>query len=295
MTDQQKLDEIIALMTFLQNHVQNYVVQSFTDLTFNLETVIKDFLNVFEKGNEKYENINTLQHNYPAIDLVNKSKDAAIQVTTNADLRKVKKTVASYQKHNISYSNLIVIGFVKATKSSLPNVTVHSIDYLIKLAKYGTSAQKDKVYEILHRQIPLNSLNPLDDKLCFDVVFDVINRSAVRDYTKCEGDFDKMVDGLYEVKEIITTGRIKGKSIRAKTLVEYTDSVRSQLSEIEFNVSEIIQICNLNKNKRNSTYLDLKRQETNRIDELKEEIITKTNSLADKMQLDKKRIGSKRW
>jgi hypothetical protein len=294
MTDQQKLNEIISLMTFIQKHIQNYVNQSFTDLTFNLETVIKDFLNVFEKDTEKYENINTMQHNYPAIDLVNKTKDTAIQVTTNADLRKVKKTVTTYQEHRISYSSLIVIGFVKATKSSLPNVTVHSIDYLIELAKYGTSEQKDKVYEILQRQIPLNSLNPLADKLCFDVVFDVLNRSAIRDYTKCEGNFDNMVFGLYEVKEIITTGKIKGKSIRAKALVEYTDRVKRHLSEIEFHVSEILQICNLNKERRNSSYLDLTRQDTERIDDLKEKIITKTNALADKMQLNKKIMGSKR-
>ena len=295
MTEQQKLNEIIAMMTFLQIHIQNYIDQSFTDLTFNLETVIKEFLNVFEKENEKYENINTMQHNYPAIDLVNKTKDTAIQVTSNADLRKVKKTVAMYQKHKISYSNLIVIGFVKATKASLSNVTVHSIDYLIRLARYGTSEQKDKVCEILQRQIPWNSLHPLDDKMCFDVVFDVINRSAVRDNTKCEGHFDKMVDGLFEVKEIITTGKIKGKSIRAKALIEYTDSVKRHLSEIEFKVSNIIQICNSNKNRRNSNYLDFKRQEIDRIDELKEEIIVKTNSLADELQLNKKIIGSKSW
>jgi hypothetical protein len=48
---------------------------------------------------------------------------------------------------------------------------------------------------------------------CFDVVFDVINRSAVQDYTICEGDFDRMVEGLTEIKEIITTGKINGKSV----------------------------------------------------------------------------------
>lgn len=281
-------------MTFLQQHIQNCVDQSFTDLTFNLETVIKDYLNVFEKNTEKYENINFLQHNYPAIDLVNKTKSIAIQVTTNADLRKVRKTVTTYQKYKIGYSSLIVIGFIKATKSKLPNVTVYTIDYLIELAKHGSSIQKDNVYEILKRQIPWNSLSPLDDKLCFDVVFDVINRSAVRDYTICEGDFNKMVDGLSEVKEIITTGRIQGKNIRAKALVEYTDKIKRQLSEIEFCVSQIIQLCNSNKNKRNSNFICLTRQETDQLDNFKEEIITKTNRLADELKLNKKIIGSRR-
>lgn len=295
MTDQQKLNEIISLLTFLQKHIQNYVDQSFTDLTFNLENVIKDYLNVFEEGTGLYENINSLKHNYPAIDLINKTKSIAVQVTTNSDLRKVKKTLDTYTKNKITYSELVIIGFVKATKSSIPNVTVYGVEYLIELAKFGSGSQKDKVYDILQRQIPWNSLNPLSDKQCFDVVFDVINRSAIRDYTVCEGSFERMLEGLLEVKEIITTGKIRGKSIRAKALVEYTTPVKNQLSEIEFHVSEIIQICNTNKNKYHSDFLCLTRQETDDIDELKERIINKTNTLANDFQLHKNIIGSRRF
>lgn len=295
MTEQQKLNEIINLLTFLQKHIQNYVDQSFTDLSFTLEIIIKDYLNVFEKDSEPYENINSLKHNYPAIDLINKSKNIALQVTTNADLRKVKKTLKTYNTHKIRYSNLIIIGFVKGTKATIPNVEVNGVKYLIDLAKYGTSAQKDEVHEILKRQIPWNSLSPMGDKICFDVVFDVINRSAVRDYTICEGDFNKMAKGLSEVKEIITTGIIKGKNIRAKALVEYTGKIKSQLSEIELYASQIIQICNANKNERNSTFLCLDKMETDEIDNLKERIIDRTNQLSKELNLDKKIIASKRW
>lgn len=295
MTDEQKLKEIMTLMTFLQSHIHNYVKQSFTDLTFNLETVLTDLLNLFEKDNEKYNNINSIKHNYPAIDLINVTKNIAIQVTTNADLKKTKETIATFKKHNLKYSNLIVIGFVKATKSKLAGVTVYGFEYILNLAKYANDQQQDKIYEILKRQIPLNILTPMDDKMCFDVVFDVINRSAVRDYTICEGDFDRMIMGLFEIKEIITTGVIKGKSIRAKTLVEYTDKVKNKLAEIEFNVSSIIQICNANKNEKGYDFLCLSRHETDQIDELKANIIEKTNFLAESFGLNKRIIGSKRW
>jgi len=294
MTDEQKFKEIKTLMTFLQSHIQNSVKQSFTDLTFTLENILTDFLNVFENDNEKFKNINFLKHNYPAIDLVNEAKDTAVQITTNADLSKVKKTIITFQKHNLKFSKLIVIGFVKATKSKLPNVTVNGFDYLLKLVKHADNQQTEKIYEILKRQIPWNSLTPLDDKMCFDVVFDVINRSAVRDYTMCEGDFNSMAKGLFEVKEIITTGIIKGKSIRAKSLVEYTDKVKDKLSEIEFYISQILQICNKNKNQDNSTCLYLTRQETDDIDDLKEKIIEKTNKLATEFRLEKQIIGSPR-
>lgn len=295
MTEQQKLNEIITLFTFLQIHIQNYVNQSFTDLTFSLENVIKDYLNVFEKATEQYENINSLKHNYPAIDLINKSKNIALQITTNADLRKVKKTLETYDRHKIVYSNLIVIGFVKSSKASIPKVEIKGVKYLIDLAKFGSSAQKDEVYEILKNQIPWTSLSPRDDKMSFEVVFDVINRSAIRDYTVCEGDFDKMAKGLSEVKEIITTGVIKGKNIRAKALVEYTNKINIQLSEIELYVSQIIQICNSNKNERDSTFLCLSMNETDEIDNLKEKIINKTNKLAKELKLDKEIVPSKRW
>jgi hypothetical protein len=294
MTDDQKLKEIISLMTFLQSHIHNSVKQSFTDLTFNLEAVLTDFLNVFEKDNEKYRNINFVKHNYPAVDLVNDALDTAIQITTNADMAKVKKTVTTYQKFKIKYSNLVVIGFINATKSKVSGVTVYDFDHLLSKVKHANTKQKDEIYEILKRQIPLNILTPLDDKMCFDVVFDVINRSAVRDYTMCEGDFDRMAMGLYEVKEIITTGVIKGKSIRAKALVEYTEKVKSKLIEIEFNVSSIIQICNSNKNERHSNFLCLSGPEMDKIDELKSVIIDKTNLLADSFNLGKKIIGSRR-
>lgn len=294
MTEQQKLNEIIALMSFLKSFIQNHINQSFTDLSFDLETFIKDYLNVFENDGEKYENINHIRHNYPAIDLVNKKMDIALQVTTNADLRKVKKTIDTYQKHNLSYSSLIVIGFVNATSSIIPNVNVYKTDHLIEIAKHGTSMQKDEIFDILKKRIPWNSLTPMDDKQCFDVVFDVINRSAVRDYTLCEGDFNKMVDGLSEIKEIITTGKIKGKPIRAKALVEYTAKTKTMLSDIEFRVSQILQICNSNKNIRNSDFLCLSKTETDDIDKLKEEIINKSNDLALVLQLNRKIIGSRR-
>lgn len=293
MTDQQKINEIISLMTFLQGFIKNNVDQSFTDLTFDLENLIKGFLNVFEKYGEKYENINKIKHNYPAIDLANKTKNIGLQVTTNANLTKVKKTISTYQKHNLSYSKLIVIGFVKSTTKHPPNVEVHGIEYLNNLVKHATENQLDAVYEIIKRKIPWSSLTPLSDKHCFDVVFDVINRSAVRDYTVCEGDFNKMSEGLYEVKEIITTGKVKNKNIRAKALSEYTEDIKNKLSEIEFHISEILQICNLNRNSRSSTFLCLTRDETDKIDHLKEQIILKTNKLAKQLNLNKSITGSR--
>ena len=83
MTDQQKRNEIYSLLTFLKIHIQAHVKDSFTDLTFDVENLICNYLNVFETHDEKFVNMNLIQHNYPAVDLVSHKKDIAIQVTTN--------------------------------------------------------------------------------------------------------------------------------------------------------------------------------------------------------------------
>lgn len=295
MTDQQKRTEILTLLAFLQSYTQIHVDNSFTDLTFSIEQLILSYLNVFEDNSEKYINVNTIKHNYPAIDLISASKGIAIQVTTNADKRKADKTIATYKKHSLSYKELIIIGFVSTTKPKVVGAKVFGIEYLTRLATFADNKQLDELFEILKRQVPWNSLNPLDDKHCFEVIFDVINRSAVRDYTICEGDFDKMADGLSEIKEIITTGKIKGKDIRAKGIVEFTGNTKRKLEEIEFNVSQILQVCNLNKNKRNSTFLCLNAKETDEIDDLKEKIISNSNLLSKEFGLGKEVIGSKRY
>lgn len=292
MTDQQKRTEIITLLTFLQAYVQNHVDNSFTDLTFNIEHLILNYINVFENDNDKYINVNTIKHNYPAVDLISVNKGIAIQVTTNADKKKVDDTIETYKKQHLKYKNLIIIGFVKTTNPKVIGAKVYGVEYLTRLATYADNKQLDELYELLQRQIPWNSLTPLDDKHCFEVIFDVINRSAIRDYTMCEGDFDKMADGLSEIKEIITTGKIKGKNIRAKGLVEFTGTTKTKLGDIEFQVSQILQICNSNKNKRGSTFLAFDKAEKHEIDNLKEKIISNSNFLSKEFKLGKKIIGS---
>ena len=61
-----------------------------------------------------------------------------------------------------------MIGFVKSTRYTLPHVNIFGIDYLIQIAKYGSSEQKNEIFEILKKRIPLNILHPLDDTLCLD-------------------------------------------------------------------------------------------------------------------------------
>jgi len=89
--------------------------------------------------------------------------------------------------------------------------------------------------------------------------------------------------------------KIKGKNIRAKGFIEFNNDVKRKLQEIEFHISQVLQICNLNKNQRNSDFVCLSRDETDEIDELKSKIILNTNKLANDLGLSKQIIGSKRY
>ncbi|MDR2920145.1 MAG: SMEK domain-containing protein [Tannerella sp.] len=296
MTEKQKIDDIISLWTFLQIHIKNNVKVSFADLSFELETVIKDYLNVFQDKSDFYSNINEVRPNYPAIDLISKKSHVAIQVTTTADTKKVKETIETYKRYNLNFSELIIIGLDSSySTKNTDNVKVYGIEYLINKAKFATNAQKDELYDILHRQIPLNTLYPIDDKTCFEIVFKVIDRSALRDYTEVEGSYERMEKGLSEIKEIITTGQISGKSIRAKALVEYTQPIQNELRNIEYDISTIIQIYNKAKNRSNGYCLCLTMDERKQIDDLKESIMDKTNILSETLGLPLRIRKMSRW
>lgn len=279
MSTEHEIKKAITILTFLQFHVHNYVNQSFSDLSFQIEVVVKDLLDVLENAN--YTNMNSFSHNYPAIDLLDFNQGVAIQVTTDANMTKVKHTIEVYQKQGMNYRELIVLGFIKKTKTQSQLARIVGIEYLFNKIKSSTFEKVQKVNEILQREIPLNLLSPLDDITCLEILLGVVDRSAVRDLTRSEGDYGDMVTGLKEIKEIIHTGTIRGKSIRAKSLTEYSPAIRSQLEDLEFSISKIIQIYNRAKNQTDSSsFICLDHRDRQAIDDCKQEVVGLANRLA---------------
>lgn len=276
---EQEIKEIISLLTFLQFHVNNVVKTSFSDLSFQMESIFKEILNIIDGSN--WKNINGIQLNYPAIDLVENKKGIALQITTVANAAKVKNTIEKYNRHGLSYKELIIIGFVKNTRPKTDKARVVGIDYLTNRIKYLEREKIEKINNLLHMEIPLQLLHPLDDKNCLEIVLEVINRSAIRDLTNVEGDYKLMLKGLDEIKEIIHTGQITGKQIRAKPLVAYNIDIKTALKEIEYNISKIIQICNKAKNNSSKSHLIcLSFKEKKEVDKLKLTIVKLSNELA---------------
>ena len=282
MSTEEEIKNAITRLTFLQRYIENFMKQSFADQSFQIEVVVKDLLNVLE--NADYVNVNTIKHNYPAIDLLDQKQGIAIQVTTYANKTKVEHTLKMYEKHSMAYEKLIILGFLNKTnpKSSSPFAKSVGIKYLLDKIKSSNYETLQKVNDILQREIPLHLLNPIDDNTCLGIVLGVIDRSAVRDLTCWEGNYSDMVVGLKQIKEVIHTGRIYGKSsIRAKSLSEYQPDIREELEKIEFSISKIIQIYNRAKNQSSSpTFICLDSPERQAIDDYKQEIVALANQLA---------------
>lgn len=284
MNDQIVMTEILDLFSFLKNHVEMYTKNSFNDIGLSLETLFMDLLNKIE-GKSDWENINTISFNYPAIDLVNINKKQALQITTAANKKKIDRTVAVYKKNNIIYDSLLIIGFLSHSKYNQNNISSVGIDYITEQIRGCSLSLKKEILNMIREYIPLQLLVPFSDKNCFEIIFNNINRSAIRDDRHCEGSYDQMVEGLKEVKSLITSGQIKNSDIRTKPLSCYMEPLQTNLSEIENKISKIIQICN-KSHTGGLVYLNSENKII--IDELKDEIINKTNEISKQMNLNKR-------
>lgn len=87
------------------------------------------FINMFNSIYEgKFINANTLQKNNPSIDLIDESKNIGIQITSTAELSKIKACLEKYFKHNM-YSKVdtvyVYIITKKQKKYSQANIDKH--------------------------------------------------------------------------------------------------------------------------------------------------------------------------
>lgn len=288
MSKEIEIKKSIDLITFLQRYIENNVKQSFNDISFSIEVVVKEVLTVLESS--QYINLNDFEHDYPAIDLLNEDKGIAVQVTTDANMAKVKHTVKMYEKHSMKYNELIVFGFLKKTNTKTPKAKIVSVEYLTNKIKASSYEKILKVNRILQREIPFHRLSPLKDKHCLEVVLSVIDRSAIKDMTHIEGCYHDMVNGLKEIVQIIYNGEVKEGKIRAKPLVGYSDDIQSELEEIVFEVNEIIRVVNKSKNRTPNDILFLSCEEKALIDKGKMSVAKLANILAKDKNIDREII-----
>ena len=269
-------------ISILQHYISNRQQTGFHDMEKLIEIIVKKTFNILD--NWQLENLNILKVNYPAIDLADKQKQIAVQVTTNASPAKITKTVKKFEELGLDkvYQKLIIVGFCK--KSNVNNLKINysviGIDDIVhRLIEKSDEHLIDEVIQIMRMHSDYGRLHPYDDKDCLEIVLNIIDRNAVKHRMYCEGNYLDMISGLNEISEVISKGQINKKE-KSKSIDDFQDqSIIVFLHNIRNSVSKITSL--INKNKRNgSDFIFLDHETMYLIDEEKSNIIIKSNNIA---------------
>ncbi len=283
MQHQNYLNAITSLISALQQHVQTRYAAALYDISASVEVLVSEVYRVTD--GLQLTNKNQLSVTFPAIDLADDLNGVAMQVTANVTTQKWKETINKFERHNLDkiYKRLYIVGFCNAVRpKTLPTyVTVEGPqDFLGKLRTLQTDALI-QIEKLLRESYDFSALSPLKDEHCFGVVLKVIDRDAIRHGMKVEGSFDDMAQGLKEIREIITVGRITNKNIYAKPLSQYSSPYGDALAKIDLSISKIL--AELNRARRGPHHYSLTQRAMRLIDSSKEQIISDTNDLCQKL------------
>ncbi|WP_024697851.1 SMEK domain-containing protein [Pseudomonas avellanae] len=246
-------------------------------------------------GYGEFKDAHLKKINQEAFDLYDDKSRSVVQVTANAGSVKLRKTIAAFEKKNKqgkslldSYDKFYVWGVNSAQKGWAKCPAYCEIldsDYLI--AKLVSDANVDSLSKAINairkHQCSSLLLMPYSDVNCLSVVLGVMNRSAIKHSMACEGSIERMRQGLFEVQEIIGKGCIKGCTV-TKTISEYSSTaIIKFLRQVQDDISEIDAVLN------SATYEEfcsLSFEQNNKINELKENIISAVNSISKECSLD---------
>lgn len=110
------IEKVINYLGWLSNRVRLNNSIYLTDINRNAEDFYCELLNLVYGFN--LVNLNTIKANNPAIDLGDKEKGIAVQITSTSSLKKTKDTIKKFYKHGLfqEYKRLIIFNIVKKAK-----------------------------------------------------------------------------------------------------------------------------------------------------------------------------------
>ncbi|MEZ5691664.1 MAG: SMEK domain-containing protein [Rickettsiales bacterium] len=130
---QKHIDKIIEKLSMLKTQVELSNSLNLTDTNVVSENFYRDFLNLLYGYN--LQNINAIVPNATAIDLGDEERSITIQVTSTADLSKIKKTVESFvgKELNKKYDRLVVL--IITSKKQYKTASVDYGDYQLSTSE----------------------------------------------------------------------------------------------------------------------------------------------------------------
>lgn len=281
-------------ISLLQLYILNRQKAGFKDMERMLEALCSQTFKAVAIGN--FVNMNQIKVNFPAIDLADDEKSIAIQVTSNASPAKIKKTIAAFEKVDKSgkslkdkYAKLYIWGFCKFSISDNPLPTyceVIGTEFIIdKLVEQGDTEKVITVFNSIIKHEASLHLHPWEDVDCLKIMLFRINRDAVKHRMIAEGSIEKMIGGLQEITQIITTGKLNGRQ-ESKPYSEFHDQdIQSFLLNTLGNISKIKAIVNTRK-VPDSDFVCLYSEDNFKIDNIKKAIAEEASRIAKQFKIN---------
>lgn len=287
---QNQLNNIASLITALQQHASTKIDMGLYDVGASIEVLVSQILQITE--GLTLVNKNQISVTFPAIDLADDAKGIAIQVTANVSTKKWKETVEKFHKHklNTRYKSLRIIGFCDSVKprDCPTDVLVQGPEAILGPLKTLTPEKLVELEEKLRSSYDFSKLSPLTDRDCFGIVLGVLDRDAIRHYTSVEGSFNDLAGALKEIREVITTGQIRGKAIFAKPVSHYSAPYDQALQSIDFALGSMLAQLNMARS-GNNYYLT--EDQKKKIDADRAQIISVANSLCETVNISRRIRG----
>ncbi|MDR7273140.1 hypothetical protein J2X20_005825 [Pelomonas saccharophila] len=220
--------------------------------------------------------------NFPAIDAADNSGGGiAVQVTSNADAAKVKKTILAFEKRDAKgaslkdqYAKLYIFGFCNHAKRAKAPAYCEVIgtQFLIdQLTTLNDEARIQAVADAIHQHVSYASIHPYTDVDCLKIALGFIGRNALRHKMSCEGNVDDMTRGLNEISELINKGTVNGRT-RSKARDQFLDdNIKAFLGRVSDTIGQITAIV-YSKPRFSNNWINLTPRDDAAIDALKESI-----------------------
>ena len=245
------LNQDIAL---LQLRIERDKDVGFNNMARLLESMSIQFFKVLSIANLK--SMNQIRVNFPAIDSADERTDGgiAVQVTSVADAKKIRKTLEMFEKTDASgkslkdgYRTLYIFGFCKASRiKQIPSYckVIDPSFFVNKLIDLDDETRVQMILDTVRRHLDYSSVHPYEDSRCLEIALHYVSRSAVRHLMSSEGSIDAMTKGLDEISELIGKGTVKGKQ-KSKALHEFNDQeIGRFLRHVLTKIGEIKAIVN---------------------------------------------------
>lgn len=234
---------------------------------------------------------NQIQVNFPAIDSADDDKNGgiAVQVTSVADVRKIKKTIAAFEKKDVAgkslkdgYAALYIFGFCKASGTVAVPSYCQVVDprfFINKLIDLDDEERVQAIIDSVSHHVDYSSIHPHGDIDCLKIVLGYVGRNAVRHRMNCEGNIEDMTRGLKEISELIGKGTVNRKQ-KSKAHHEFDDEeIGEFLRHVLNQIGKITAIVN---RANHNGFVCLNQHDMKTIDDLKESITTAAQNIAAK-------------